>query len=432
MSYAFLPAMTMGVMLSPAMLVLLGNRLGQDGLAFLGWLTLAVLVMGGTVYSYVTVQTAYPGPSGEVQALRRAWGAVPAMVLPLSARLVFTTCAGTSMLAMAGYVFNEVFVLWFPNLGFSFALLGCVLLLTLLGPRMAAWAQLVGVAVVVTGLMGLALGGLAGVGVAPALAGSPALPPAPRFHSAALGLWLMLGGELAVFLRPAPQTRRLRRSMLLGIGLVWGVLCLWGLTSLQYVPRARLAEISVPHMLAARAVLGQTGRLVMGGVVLAGTCSALLALWRANANMLVGMAQHGLLPSWMAWQAARAPVPLLLLACGPAVMMAMGMAGEPDTDMFTRAGVLFWWLLYGAVHLATVRVMPRQQSRRRAQVVVSVLSSVLLGVGILALLWHEQERRHLLVFMGYVTGSLILCSVGWLGWLRFRGRSGSTGGTCTT
>ena len=66
--------------------------------------------------------------------------------------------------------------------------------------------------------------------------------------------------------------------------------------------------------------------------------------------MLAGMARHGLLPAWLSWHQARPA--LLVLAAGPMVMLAMGMAGEPETEVYTRAGVLFWLLHYAAMHLA--------------------------------------------------------------------------------
>ena len=35
-------------------------------------------------------------------------------------------------------------------------------------------------------------------------------------------------------------------------------------------------------------------------------------------------------------------------------MLATGMAGEPETEVYTRAGVLFWLLHYAAMHLQSL------------------------------------------------------------------------------
>ena len=61
-------------------------------------------------------------------------------------------------------MFNEVFVYWFPNLGFSFCLLGMVVGLNLAGSRVATLAQLSYVALALGGVLGLAGLGLLGLG----------------------------------------------------------------------------------------------------------------------------------------------------------------------------------------------------------------------------------------------------------------------------
>ncbi|NIN66172.1 MAG: hypothetical protein GTO63_16055, partial [Anaerolineae bacterium] len=73
----------------------------------------------------------------------------PAIAIPLCARVAFTICAATGILVVAGYVFNEVFVYWFPNLGFSFLLLGFLLVLNLLGRTISLVAQVIFIAVAV-------------------------------------------------------------------------------------------------------------------------------------------------------------------------------------------------------------------------------------------------------------------------------------------
>jgi hypothetical protein len=133
------------------------------------------------------------------------------------------------------------------------------------------------------------------------------------------------------------------------------------------------------------------------------------------------MAEHGLLPVWLSWRQARPA--LLVLAAGPALMLAMGMAGEPETEVYTRAGALFWLLHYAAMHLA-VLVGPRCQApqtawgRGIAPAVVSLLCLVALGLGVLGLVWIDHEATHLVMFMGFAGASASVLSLAWLGWRR--------------
>ena len=76
------------------------------------------------------------------------------------------------------------------------------------------------------------------------------------------------------------------------------VLSLWGLVSYIYVPPQRLADTSVPYSLAAREVLGWTGRKIMGLVVLAATCGVVNALLWGVARMIIAIAVPCPLPSF--------------------------------------------------------------------------------------------------------------------------------------
>jgi amino acid transporter len=415
-------AFALGVMLSPDTLILLGNALGHEGRAALSGL----LVAGGlhvlTARTYGRLGLHPAAREGESQILHATFGPLVATVLPLCARVIYTVSAATGILAIAGYVFNEVFVYWFPNLGFSFCLLGMVVGLNLAGSRVATLAQLSYVALALGGVLGLAGLGLLGAGQTP-----------PRFEvtsspfvtvrSLLEGLLLFVGFELALFTTPytARVTSPPGRLMVLGIVLAALVWCLWGVVSMHFVAPARLAESTVPHMVAARAIGGASGRVVMGVVVLAGTCATVHALLSAGAHMLAGMAEHGLLPAWLRWRQARPA--LLVLAAGPALMLAMGMAGEPETEVYTRAGVLFWLLHYAAMHLV-ILVGPRRQVSQTAwgwgmaPAVVSLLCLVALGLGLLGLVWIDHEATHLVVFMGFAGASASSLSLAWLGWRR--------------
>jgi amino acid transporter len=319
-------------------------------------------------------------------------------------------------------VFNEVFVYWFPNLGFSLCLLGMVVGLNLAGSRVATLAQLSYVALALGGVLGLAVLGLLGVGQAPSMS-EVTSSSFVTVRSLLAGLLLFVGFELALFTTPytARVTSPPGRLMALSIVLAALVWCCWGVVSMRVVAPARLAESTVPHMVAARAIGGASGRVMMGVVVLAGTCAAVHALLSAGSHMLAGMAGHGLLPAWLGWRQARPA--LLVLAAGPAMMLAMGMAGEPETEVYTRAGGLFWLLLYAAMHLAVLMALRRQTPQTvrgwgTAPAVVSLLCLVALGLGVLGLVWIDHEATHLVVFMGCSGASVSALSLAWLGWRR--------------
>jgi amino acid transporter len=425
MQYLLCLALAMGLLISPEALILLGNQMGSVGLAFLGAVIFAGGVALGTVYSTVALWAQFPGDGGESRGLQRALGTLPAIVLPLCARVVVLVCASTGLLAIAGYVFNEVFVYWFPNLGFSFCVLGLLLTLNLLSPRVAQTAQLLFVAVALLGLLALSALALLGGTPAPSIPAMVRPAPAVLLRGAFGSLLLFVGVDLARFM-PLPRIHPalpLGKCLALGILLGGITFCTWGLVSVSTVPAEQLVDSTVPHMVTARMLLGQPGRVVMGIVVLAGVSGAVNALLFGVSHMLAGMASQGLLPGLLAWAPQRAPVALILLALGPAVMMRLGMAGEPATEVYTRAGLVFWLMHYGAVHLAVLVLLRRadRPQSRRSSPVLPILSMSIMALGIVGLLWTDSQPGHLVGFMLTVVVSVSGLSLGWIVWCRRKG-----------
>jgi L-asparagine transporter-like permease len=163
-----------------------------------------------------------------------------------------------------------------------------------------------------------------------------------------------------------------------------------------------------------KAILGQKGRILMGVVVIAGTCAAVNALLIAVSRMISGMASHGLLPRFL----GRSIVSLPLLAGGSAVMMALGMAGEPVLEVFIRAGLCFWLLNYGAVHLSILIIKNRSEFRTRffrviIYKLVPVVSLFLIFFVLVGLLLFSEQPALLLRLMLVIFATVFLISYVW-------------------
>ena len=440
MQAAVFLAFALGVMLSPDTLILLGNTLGREGYAALSGLLIASGLHVLTAWTYGRLGLHPTASAGESRFLADAYGPLMATVLPLCARVVYTVAAATGILAIAGYAFNEVFVYWFPNLGLSFCLLGMVVGLSLAGPRVATLAQLSYVILALGGLLCLSAMGLFGCRPVPSGFEVTAASSFVTVRSLLAGLVLFVGFELALFTTPSTAGTPSPPGRLMALSLVLAALVFsgWGIASIRCVASTRLAESTVPHMVTARAIGGDRGRAVMGVVVLAGTCATVHTILRAGSHMLAGMATHGLLPAWLGWRQARPA--LLVLAAGPAVMLAMGMAGEPETEVYTRAGVLFWLLHYAAMHLAVFMGLSHQTFRTAwhwsiSPAGVALLGLGTLGLGVLGLVWSDREATHLVAFMVCAGATASGLSLAWLGWRRCGQRwraAASTGDDATS
>jgi hypothetical protein len=98
--------MSMGFMISPMSLVILGNSVGLMGHLLLWTLPLIAIINLWTAHLYSRLF--HSGGSHWVLT-----------TLQLASLVPFCIGASTLILAMAGYVLNEIFFYWFPNLLFS-------------------------------------------------------------------------------------------------------------------------------------------------------------------------------------------------------------------------------------------------------------------------------------------------------------------------
>ncbi len=393
----------MGLMLSPASLVLLGNSMGRFGLSYYIVILSVMILQLFTANSYRELMNRFPGSGGESKGIQETLGTIPATVFPLCSRVVFTICAGALLLARAGYTFNEVFVYWFPNLGFSFCLLGFILILTLGGRKIAEPAQVVFAGVTVFGLLFLSFAGLLEWRNRPIQPGLADFTGSIPFEDILMSLLLFTGFDLAGFTAGGSKSPW-SRGMAAGILVAAFVFLLWGVVSLKHVSPERLSGTTVPYMAAAREVLGQPGRIVMGIVLLAGTISALVSMLMAVSRMTSGMAALRLLPSFFGKIPDSSPVPLILLAVGIAAIMGTGMAGEPVLEVYARGGFLFWLLTYASVHLSVfimkAPLLKRPYSPRiPGSRVIPAMGCLFMLISFLGLISSESQSWLLLKFM---------------------------------
>ena len=221
---------------SPEALVIAGNVSGQ-----MGWLIFPSLI--GVVIVYMVCsrllrsESLPSSPGWDFLVLQRGSGSIPATTLSLTACLPLTILAGTALLVTAGYTFNEVFLYWFPNFGFSFLLLGLLTTLQLFRKEYALWLQLCFSTLAMGGLLLLALYGI----FSPDKQSTELLQQGSGFSLSSVSLLLLIfvGHTLSVD----------QRRSSFPLPLVMGFLLsgLWILASLGHVSPERLAASTIPY-----------------------------------------------------------------------------------------------------------------------------------------------------------------------------------------
>lgn len=340
----------MGLFVSPEALFLQGNLAGISGFGFV-----FPLAAGLILHWFNAIGTTPSGGIGttsseEIQLLEDTWGPFATSWILLMGRPVVAVCLATAVLVTSGFVFNEVFLYWFPNYGFAALLLAVLLTVNLFGPQAAAAAQMLFTSTAIAGLVCISAVGLYTWRQIPEA--SHIVPPGTSSPSFTLVLIAFVGYDILRY-----TDHKLDHIQLLSVikaGLIAGLVLftLWNMASLLFVAPARLMATSIPHILAAKAILGPTGRVVIGVVAIAGACAAVNYLYQTVSRMMARMARHHLLPGFFERSATRPFLALFGLAATTGLLMAVGFAGSDLLDISIRAGLVLWLVFYVLIHLA--------------------------------------------------------------------------------
>lgn len=406
----------LGLMLSPDALSLLGNRVGTDGAYFLLMLCFGAIVHAITAFSYERIHDSESRPWGEVAYVQKTLGGLTAFLFPVCTRIAFTVCAATGILATAGYVLNEVFIIWFPNLGFSFLLLTILLLIGWWSEKTVVPAQVFFMGVVVSGLMLLSLWGLSQGKTLPADNGGIGRDPFNLLYLYAMGLVFFIGFDLSVVTGVSEKRIPVRAGhrMLCTIAVGGLLLAVWGVVSLFQVAPGRLAATSVPYSIVAREILGGPGRKIMGLVIICASSGFTNALLTTMSRMLSVVVRknrptrNGTIPG------KRSRFPLLLLSLSIMIMLASGMAGEPHLAVFTRAGIYLWLLNYVIIHLAVLTRVVRNHNGAAIRDFATPLAGFLLTLaGVVMLICFDVDSIRVLLSMAAYLGTSLFLLLVW-------------------
>lgn len=404
----------LGLFLSAESLVVLGNGVGRTGAYFLvGVVFAAGIHLLGAYHLFGR----FSGPEDEIGLLRQTLGPTTALAAPIAARVSVTIVVATALLARAGYVFSEVFVFGFPNFLFTFLFLALITAVNLAGRNMWQGFQVAAMLATVGGLVALIVAG--SLLTPPPAAALPQPAAALKWPAAVFyALLLPIGYDLALLAAAkgaAPSPRGPVVVIVSGVLL----LILWGMVSLRWVPQAGLAETTIPFTVAARTMLGQEGRIIMGAVILGGVGAAVNALFGGVSRMLQAMSGAGLLPAVMGAGRFKGRLPVLLLAAATTAMLLAGMAGSEHLVVYLRAGLIVWLLHYALLHLAAF-ISARHDRFALARRAAHALGGLMLGLVGALLLATASEVTVSLTFVSLVIGSGLA-----LGWLFTRWSRGS-------
>ena len=397
-------ALAAGLMLTPDTLTLFGNSLGTIGWFLLLLTPVALIVHLATVHSF---QILHAASGDHLVGIQNYLGRHTAAVIALTGKVPFAVCASAALAVTAGFVFNEVFVYWFPNFAFAFLLLGATTVLNLFSSRAAQAAQMIAVFAAGLGLIILAGAGLYHL---PGATGASEIKTGFDFRYLAAPVVVLIGYDLGLFAHNSDRDGW-KRSRAMVAAVIGGavLLALWGLAAMAVVPLERLEASTVPYMTVARNVLGQPGRYIMGTVAILAVFSAINAMMHSVSLMVDQLAN-----TYRSIKRTDNPskfrmATVLLLAGASASLMVMGFAGEPHLEIWIHASIILWLIYYIFINVCAIRTMrhgsgPTSQGTVSATVSLKIFSIAGTALAVIGMVLLKPEFVHLMTFLVVVVG----------------------------
>jgi hypothetical protein len=393
----FLPlALGAGWLLSPESLVIAGNNAGR-----MGWATLPLLAFIALLYNVCTQLIQSPQlpttKNREYFILKNMAGTIPAISISIAALTPLLILAATALLVSSGYTFNEVFLYWFPNFGFAFLLLALLTSLQFFPEKVIFRVQIAFVSIAAGGLLILALYGItAADGAVTQVLSQPGS--------------FSVSSAATIFLLFAGITSTSENKNVISVVPVAGFLIFfcWILVSLSYVDPERLASSTIPYMSAARKIMGDPGRQIMGLIVISGTCGAITGLMLLGRRMLCAISSVKSNDSHSCKISRWFFPPFTAIVTG--LLMATGLAGDELLETLLRGALILWLLYYSLLCLGSILMIKKETEKSP---LAGIICTSVLFAAVFTLLINHPQRMELLVFLLSMLGISGLLATIW-------------------
>jgi len=394
---------SIGVMLSVDTLAMLGNFLGKTGYSGFLLIFLSAIIYLELLFQYKQLFNLFPGYSTDIEIVKDILGTIPGLFL-FFVKIIAVIFLSTGLLVSSGFVFNEVFLYWFPNFAFAFILLGLLLGLQFLPDKAKLFFQI--------GFVGISIFGLLFLIIAGIIQTDPIIPTksggidyafmTTKLNILFLPLLLFIGFDLGfIGCNKSRELDSLRyNSIFSAVFFMCILFVLWGIISLANVTPQKLTSTTIPHMIAARNILGDIGRFTMGIIVISGSLAFVHTLFTVISKQGTIISKTIRLPK----NINGSKILILSITLIIAGLMAAGLAGEEKLETFIRASLILWMISYTIMSLSYIISLSRPAQKKHINILFSKTKSLIflliLVICILILIGTDDQSVLIVKFIG--------------------------------
>ena len=389
-------------------LAMLGNFFGQTGNFGFFLIFLSATIYLVLIAQYKRLFKLFPGYSSDIEIVKDIMGILPGFFL-FFVKIIAVIFLSTGLLVSSGFVFNEVFLYWFPNFAFAFILLGLLLGLQFLPDKIKFFFQIGFVSISIFGLLFLIIAGIIQSGIIQTdqiIAFKPDntdyLFMSTRLNIFFMPILLFIGFDLGcvVFNKTDMLYSKTVHSIFFAVSFMCILFALWGFVSLESVAPQKLANTSIPHMIAARNILGDLGRSIMGIIVISGSLAFVHTLFTFISKQGTIIIKAIRLPK----KINGSKILILSITLIIAGLMAAGLAGDEKLETFIRASLILWMISYAIISLSYILSFSRPGQKYYIGILFSKAKSLffllILVVCILILIGTDDNPILIVKFIG--------------------------------
>lgn len=366
-----LVAAGVGFMVAQVTLVSTLQGAGLGGLGILLALAVALVLTLLNAQTFCELALMFPKAGSVGVYTDRALGPGPAIVVVLSGYVIVAVLGLAAELLIFDQLLREMLGQAIPPKLLGIAAVLALLVVNWRGVDLSMGVQLV-LTLVVAGFM-LLIGALAlgQPGIAATERATYVPPLDPAFTGLVMiAIWALLGSE---FMTPMIEetrdaARNVPRAMFLSLLVVFGINALY-IAGAQHVVAAKtLAESPAPHVAYASAVLGRAGPWIVALLGVAATVTTVNTVIAAVGRMVMGMAERGEAPTWLARRSAGRGTPV-----AGVTFVALAIAGFLLAIPYDAGSVLvlivsassLWLVAIVILHLDLIVLRQRQPAQAR-------------------------------------------------------------------
>lgn len=365
-------AVGVGLVVASTTLVSLGQGMGIAGGGFVIAMVVAWLLQHFSAQTYAELSCMMPSAGGINSYTRIALGALPALVATISGLIIPNLLAAPSELAVAGSIISDTFTPGINSIFWGMFLLIGMIVLNLAGVDVFAKFQIIFTVTMIVTMSALGIIGLFEFGLTPPSLPEMAFNPLgwDVLGLTALAIWLYIGIE---FVAPMAEetinpNKNIPRAMIAGLVIIFIVNLLYGFASIKYVSTEQLASSNAPHILVARAILGNNGALLIAIVSICASLSTLNTVIGVVPRILYGMGINRELPRFFGvlHRSFKTPAYGILFIGGMiGVFYLGGIAQASNLVIFILAACASWLISYIIAHIDLIVLRLRYPNAER-------------------------------------------------------------------